>query len=72
VNTFDEGNQFNQLDDMHDHTTQKIDERKKNLKIANYDNASSNSESWEEATKTHTQKRKHQQIDSNDSDEEGS
>jgi hypothetical protein len=42
VNTFDEGNQFNQLENMHDHMTQKIDERKKNLEIANYDNSSSN------------------------------
>jgi hypothetical protein len=52
VNTFDEGNQFNQLDNMHNHMTQKIDERKKNLKISNYDNSCSNSESLKEATKT--------------------
>jgi hypothetical protein len=42
VNTFNEGNQFNQLDYMHNHMTQKIDERQKNLEIANYDDSSSN------------------------------
>jgi hypothetical protein len=53
---------------MHDHMTQNIDEGKKNLMIADYDNSSSDSESLKEATKTPT--KKHQQIDSVDSDEE--
>ncbi len=44
VNTFDEGNQFIWLDNMHNHMAQKIDECKKNLKIANYEDSSSNSE----------------------------
>ncbi len=69
VNTFDEGNQFNWLDNMHNHMTQKIDERKTNLEIANYDNSSSNSESSKKATKTPMRKRKH---DSDYSDEEDS
>jgi hypothetical protein len=67
VNTFDEGNQFNRLDYMHDHMTQKIDERKENLEIANYDNSTSNSELSKEATKTPLRRRK---CDSDDSDEE--
>jgi hypothetical protein len=54
---------------MHDHMTQKIDEGKKN---ANYDDSSSDSESSKEATKTPTQKRNFQQIDSDNSDEEDS
>ncbi len=45
VKTFDVGDQFNQLDNMHNHTTRKIDELKKNLEIADYGNSSSNSES---------------------------
>jgi hypothetical protein len=31
VKKFDEGNQFNRQDDMHNHMTRKIDECKKNL-----------------------------------------
>ncbi len=65
VNTFNEGNQFKQLDNMHDHMTQKIDEHKKNLEIANNDNSSSDSELLKEATKTPMRKRKR---DSDDSD----
>jgi hypothetical protein len=49
--------------------TQKIDECKKNLEIANYDDSSSDSESLKEATKTPMRKRK---CDSDDSDEEDS
>jgi hypothetical protein len=72
ANTFNEGNQFSGLDDMNNHMIQKIDERKKNFKIANYDDSCSNSESLKEATKTPIKKRKHQQIDLDDSDEEDS
>ncbi len=72
MNTFDEGNQFNRLDNMHNHMTQKIDEHKKNLKIANYDNTSSDSELLKEATKIPMKKRKRQQIDSNNCYEEDS
>jgi hypothetical protein len=46
--------------------TQKIDERKKNLEIANYDESCSNSEYLKEATKTPMRKQK---CDSDDSDE---
>jgi hypothetical protein len=49
--------------------TQKINECKKNLEIANYDHSSSNSESSKEAIKTPMRKRKH---DSDDSVEEDS
>ncbi len=66
VNTFNEGNQFKQLDDMQDYMTQKIDECKKNLKIVNYENSCSDSESLKEATTTPIKKRKR---DSDDSDE---
>ena len=69
MNTFDKGNQLNWLDGMHDHMTWKIDECKKNLKIADYDDSCSNSESLKEATKTPMKKRK---LDSDNSDEEDS
>ena len=69
VNTFHEGNQFNLLDNMYNHITQKIDEHKKNLNFANYDDSYSNSESSKEAIKTPMRKRKH---DSDDSVEEDS
>jgi hypothetical protein len=67
--SFDEGNQFKRLDNMHNHMTRKIDEHKKNLEIANNDDSSSDSESLKEATKTPMRKRKH---DSDKSDEEDS
>jgi hypothetical protein len=54
---------------MHNHMTQKIDECKKNLEIADYEISSSNSESLKEATKTPMRKRKR---DSDNSDEEDS
>ncbi len=72
MNTFNEGNQFNRLDNMQDHMTQKIDENKKNLEIADYDDSSSYSELSKEATKTPMKKSKRQQNDSNNSDEEDS
>jgi hypothetical protein len=72
VNTFDEDNHFYRLDNMHNHMTRRIDEGKKNLKIFDYEDSSSDSESLKEATKTPTHKRKHQQIDLDNSDEEDS
>ncbi len=69
MNTFNEGNQFNQLDIMHNYMTQKIDECKKNLEIDDYDNSSSDSESLKEATNIPIRKRKR---DSDYSDEEDS
>ncbi len=72
MNTFGEGDWFNQLDNMQYHMTQNIDECKKNLKIAHYDDSSSNSEPLKEATKTPKQKWQRQQINSNNSNEEDS